>query len=296
MSHPAPAPAKEVEAPSKRSKKPATLINWKVRILFATLRNEARVAIVVGTLKDKRALQLVSKEMNGRLPESTYLGFGFDAEEFEDSRYVYSFASFFPDADQQRPNDVSHLDWYLCMTAGKLVKPGRAEQLRAKAKKRYGSDSGFITRMLENAAKKGCDLDNLCHLYALFMHYPRISFEMEKFFLWMVTGTVSNKKWSVSITDSMINELCCLLEAEQKFGIPVVDSEPMHCDRRNRLDLTYIISDLICTKGRQEIIGERISPIAPSLLCARGNPNPVRVTVANHYGLDVIPKGYGALD
>ncbi len=280
----------DADAPTKKARKePKSLGLWRNKIFYCVAITGE---VSAGHLNEETALNFERAEANGTLGTIKARGFGICRDELQGLVSVFTPKPRWGSEDWVEKRD----GWrYMEKTCG-LVTPGLEDRFRQRIAKCYGGKDRIGSALLEalDRTVKVREKDNLYHIYALFMHFTRVKYEMERLFLWIVTGSGVKNKHGVLVTEEQVQILYGLLEAESNFGVPVLDGDVGKFERYERLDLTNIIADLIQALARQHFScgATFVRPLAPSLYFQDGYQNVVKLELAKHYGIDLNHPGY----
>lgn len=190
--------------------------------------------------------------------------------------------------------DVPKETGFMKATTGKGIKPGLEERFRQHVMKRYNDNADsngttLATLFIEGLEKTASvrEKDNLYHLYALFAPSVRSTSELERIFLWLITGSSVKNKHGKLITQEHVHDICGLLEAEGRFGMPElwIKGKNGAFQRYSQLDLSHIAADLSFVLCRQRVTGTFVRPLCPSLTCADGYQNGIKPGLCAYYGL-----------
>ena len=283
------------EADAQREKKlrvevpKVNLTGWRTKTFFQVSFGGA---VTCGHLREEVIHRFEEQELRGTLPKYLRSGFGISSQDLQDAR-VELFRPELLFSIEGMPK-VKDGTGYLEATRGKTIS-GLEDRFRERVKKCYCRDHrvNLFLDMLDKTAVAR-EKDNLYHLYALYMHYPRISSEMEHLFLWLATGSGVNNKHGIWIKPEQVQMLCSLLEAESVFGVPVLtDDDPGKFKRYERLDLTHIIADMIEALATQHYKRVFARPLAWSLHVQDGYQNVVKLELGKVFGIkDITGPNY----
>lgn len=291
-------PAPEVEAPSKRARKEQpTENNRALHYLVDVPSRSVKAGYLTKQIEQKRR----SEDIRGRHVSWIRRELGLRSEDVVDQFHVYTAPVAFPVPKGQTSWGATAKDgsWYMELTTGKGIVAGMEAMIRARAEKKAEASNkrsiDLVARILEET-KDIREKDNLFHLYAAVMHWPRIAIDMEHLFLRIVTNSGPNNKHGVMVRTKHIDLLCALLEAESLFGVPIITKERDigNYDRHSRLDLSNLIGDLVQALALQErsLVTTFARPLAPSLYYHGGYGNVIKVLIPQIYSLDLTGPNY----
>lgn len=252
--------------------------NWRNKIFYHVAISGA---VIYGHLQESISASLEQCEYEERrLNRNIKHGFGVQPHELQERIEIYRF----PRALHSAPDAPRDGSSYLEHTRTYGVIEGLEVRLRARVLDVIPHLSASISGLLKDTEDKR-ERDNLCHLYALFVPYPRIKSEVERLFLWLLTGTDPRNAEGVLIRKEAIDMLCLLHEVEGLFGLPMLrqDGAGTNYDRYSKLDLSHMVADLIDALQRQTVTKKFARPVMWSLACDDGYQNIIKPAVGTFY-------------
>ena len=263
-----------VKTPRKDLVLPNNIVDWNCHVAY--FLNGLNVSF--GYLKQEVAMQLTKESYRGLCKRKA--NHSFQENEVQATLLLCSLP---PPLKRAPLRDGSE---YLKATRGQCVMPDLELRLRKRLARCHhcATTTQQICKMLDDTSTIR-EKDNLFHLYALFTQYPGLSGLMERTFLWIVTDSGPRNKHGVMITIHHINKLCDLLNAEGAYGLPVLEGKGSTIPRYNRLDLSHLIADLIDVLRVQNMTGNFVRPLLPSILY-EGVSNPIKPRLGKLYGIE----------